>query len=65
MELTKADLKHIDVETNLLMKRINIEATEYAKLYEQKYLETLADKIIARVEAIGYVSRKITELTNK
>lgn len=65
MELTKADLKHIDVETDLLMKRIIVEATEYAELYEKTYLDTLADKISARVEALGYVTRKITELTNK
>lgn len=65
MELTKADKKRINDETDKIIMRINIEATEYAELYEQTYLKTLADKINCKIEASAYVVDRSLEMANK
>lgn len=65
MELTKADKKRIDEDTDKIIMRINIEATEYAKLYEQTYLETLAYKIEVKREASAYVAERSIEMANQ
>lgn len=64
MELTKADKKRIEEETDTLIRRITIEASEYARLYEQTYLSVLAQKIEDRRSASEYVAQKVLEITN-
>lgn len=64
MELTKADKKRIEEETNALISRITIEASEYARLYEQTYLSVLAQKIEDRRSASEYVAQRVLEITN-
>lgn len=65
MELTKQDKKRIEDETSKIVMRISIEATEYADLYEQTYLETLAEKIKAKMDASFYVKQRLLEMANK
>lgn len=56
MELTKQDKRRIEEETDKEIKRIQVEASEYARMYEREYKTRLIEKLQMQIEASQYLA---------
>ena len=59
MELTKQDKRRIEEETDNVMARIRVDASEYARLYEREFKLRLIERLQNEIDAAEYVAEHI------
>lgn len=59
MELTKQDKRRIEEETDKAIRRINVDAGEYARLYEREFKLKMIKKLQFEIDAADYVAEHL------
>lgn len=63
MELTKKDQRKLESEADEFVRKIQLHASEYARLYEVSYYREIIKRLEIKIEAIESLSEYVKKMS--